>query len=1429
MPSDDTKEFVEERLLAFDPDIDLTEGSPAQDQVVDPIVRRYQPDPLEMDIELFIATQLQQEYPDLNVREGSGLRDGLVKPATVLLDPLTREVKILKQNQSLAAPELLAPSDADALVANMFVSRSVGGLATGTVRLYFNAPQAVSITTGNVCYTATGLRFIPTSLQNISAEAMIFNQSGNLYYFDVQVTAEESGDSYNVDKEDIIGITNLNNAVRVTNLFSFEDGIDEETTSALVTKAEESITERSLVTSRGATALLLAEFSNLRHLQVVGFTDEEMERDLVSGGDLGPVVAYGNDGYTEDDGDGDDVTTEFTSRQADFVSVFGALGSISDAAYYLIYSEVNYGQDGECPGGNLNHFLFPFDFTSADEENSILITFDAANPANNGVAKILEVINSNEVLLDRAGVAEVGISWIFVRRSAELAITEVVASDTIKLGSDIPIDKSAIAWEIRQKIITVSDIPGGIVSGTDRSALEILPDEVHIGGATDFYVRSTTPESKTLVLESITDETPAVGPLFSLNTDASTPTKSEFVWDSSKDFVDLDIQQGWSVIIETGPDAGTHTIIGVGRDSTGAVDTSYLQLDTLMTSTGADLRYRIIDDIDIDLKDPKTPRGEGTDLRTIQLSDIVSTASALDFDSIGTEVGDTLRINGGPDGGDHSIEAIQGTGNRELDIGDTMTSTQDNLSWEVFKSQEGIDFPLIRITGVDLLDSSNQPTGDEIPYAVPVDIRGTQFSNAGRGTKVSTTDAIFGIVGTLDLDTATYPLAATVLSVSVNNAALIPITLTGATSKSNLLDLINASISNIAGTIDVDGESMLTLRSRNRLLQVIANSQNANIGLDVAGEDNRQIKSAGNVTDWSSSAYGLVIERDALSITTGNNIGFYYLRQITSTRLMVVGFDEDEKEARFLDPEVRGHMSAGSRSYGVVRVYFLNPTSFEVRGNWWPGLKSEAQYPANVAMEKGLSVEEKERTVFTAEVNGATLRFFPDPDLDHEVMPISGADQPNNMTVTSGSSIFVSDASPALDDLGKNSRDSEVDFLAQEIRAGDLVDITWQPIQADEDMGLLTLPGDLQNQTLIISMDGAPAKTMVFSDQLSTVDDIIDEVNEAFGETIAYKETIGAAEYFRLEADFELILHKNSTAIHDGSPLLWSVSQPNNLSNKSLSNLDGYYSIITVAPADPTQHNRLEVTPQPAWTRQAQQFRILRPGTQRIISTDMNDNLELGLYYADIELVSEGPGDDWNLSADQLFEVADYQADGYSLVVADKNLSFSEEEELMMVLSRRIVQVGQTDDPASMQNLYSQNVQVSYERSPLTESVQSFASSEIERVLNASILVRHLQPHFINFEMNYRGGSSDNIVGDDVDDHIDNLAPDDRLEVSDLQDLPLRRGASYVENPMTLVAVVHNEERKITVERSQDFVTHGRLATFFPDTITVAREAEQSL
>jgi len=1423
MATDDLREFVEDRLRAFDPDIDLEDGSPAQDQVVDPIVRRFTPDPFEMDLDQYVTVLLEQEYPDTNFREGSGVRDLLVKPANILLDPIHREVQLLKQAQSLALPELLAPDEADALVANVFITRQLGDLSSGVVRLYFNSPIAVNISVGNVCFTSDGLRFIPTTLQSISAESMVFNQSGNLYYFDINVTAEQPGDEYNIDKTKVVGITNMNVAVRVTNLAKFAGGLPEETTQALVERAETSITERSLVVPRGVSARLFSQFTALAHLQVIGHSDPEMQRDIISGGDMGPVLLAGQDGYTEDDGDGDAFSSILRSRFTDFTDLL-AIGPVSD--HVVTVNEINSGTDGQFIS-SVNIFKSATIKFEPTDVGAVLLTFDAVNASNNGYYKILTYNAVDEVVLQKVGGAiESSISWVLVRPHRDFPIVEVISATELKVVGDMNVDKQMLAFAIRKKLLTISGIPGGILFSADREAIEIRNDEVHIGGASDFYVKGSSLEPESLVLSAVSDEEPVIRRL----TGSTLAADTEFFRDTAINFELLGAKTGMSLVIENGPDAGTYSILRVGISPAGLGDITYLQIDPPIANTATDLRYKVVDTLDVNLRLPKNVRGEGDDGETVAGVGLFTTTAAVDFLTLGTLVGDVLRIKSGFDKRDFTIQAIGGTGNRELTLSGVPTSTVVDLEWEVFKAQDGLIFPLIRLTSLDILDSSSQPTGDVIPFADPVDIRAEAFANVGNGIKLTTIEAVTGIVGTANMDTVSYPLAATTLNFRINDVAPgINVFLTGAADKDAVVDAINAAIPNIAELITVSGESRLSIRSLDRWIQVSANAQNANIGLNAAGEDNRQIK-AGDVTNWLDTSFNLRSRTDSVYITTGDNVGIYHLVSVESGRVLVVGFDEADGKVRFLQPNVDVSLTIGSRSIGSARVYFMDPTSFQVRGAYRPALKNTTDEKANLAVftaaeiTGGASIpaDEEPVTYFTAEVDGVKYRFVPDPELKHVVLPDPDSDVPNNLSTAAASPVLTSTAT-VVGTLGKNSRAATLDFLTREIRVGDLVEPTVQPIQGTNDLAVFPV---LTGFTLILAVDGAPPKTLTFSSDVTTLSKLTTAINDFWGVDIAFIETIGALKFLRLEGDFPITIKKNGTA---NAPTRLGFSTIADTKNTAKANIDGYYAVTAVGglPFVPTEKNKLTVTPavNGLGAGESQHFRVLRPGVQRLHSTAMSKQQELGLYYMDVELISEGPGNQWNIPDNTEMTAEGYESDGYRLVVIDPNLSYSTEEDVKIELSKRILAVGQSDRPDQATLISSQNLQVNYERSALAASIQSFVSSDLERVLNASLLVRHLFPTFVHFEMSYRGGSSEDVVTDDVVDFLAGLGPDDRVESSDLQDLARRRGSNFVVNPLEILAVAHDRERRIAVDRSFNFVTKGRLSAWFPGIYKVKRDA----
>jgi hypothetical protein len=1425
MSTDTLQDFVEARLRAYDPLIDLTPGSPAEEQVVIPIVTRFQPDPLEMDIASFIAARMAQELPDVSIDEGTGVMDFLIKPDQILMDPVIREVQLIKQGQSLANPELLADAEADALVANFFITRNLGGLATGRVRLYFNAPVAINITIGNVCYTADGHRYLPTTLQSISAEAMLFNSSGNLYYFDINVTAEAGGDDYNIAAGLIVGITNLSVAVRATNISAFTGGLLSEDTPTLVARAQQSITERSLVVPRGTIARLQDQFSDMTQIQVIGTGDVEMQRDLVTGGDRGPALLSGNDGYAVDDGKGGTTTTLFTTQFGDFTQVF-VPGTVVSG--YLQTSTVAYGGDGSVDGSYLNQFMVPLGtrlFTVADI-GSTLIMIKSSSSANLGAFKItgLGLNSTNSVTLETSiftswvGAADTGISWMIISGQQEYLIEEVLNPTTLRVSGNIPFSNYPLAWSLRKQELTLSNIPGGILFGDQANTMP--SNEIHIGGCTDFYVRGANTSQQLLPLSNITDESPLVASEVGV-IDAG---NSSFLYDASVYFLSVGVQPGMFLQItstDTGNE-GSYQIVRVGIDpsgsSTNPFSAHYVQVTpSIPGSSSSSVTYNIRAKITVDLVYPKTIKGSGEFGVTGQLTNVFNTTNLTDFVSLGVASGDILRILSGSDAGDYIVNAVSGTGNTDLILSRQTMQPATGIEWEVFSTQPGLNLPLVRISEVTLLDGSMTPTSTVIPFATPVDARSTNFGNVAHGTKVSVTEARVGIIGTVDLYTMS-PLPSMTLVVAVNGVSQPGIVLTGAASVGEVVNRINSVIPNIAHTVTPSGgtATYLTLNSIDRHISVV--SVPTGIGL-VNGDDSRQIISS-DVT-WNDARYDLRPTSDVVEITVGEDVGSFYLVGVESNRILVVGFNEITKDVMFLTPCVGVSLTVGSRSLGTARVYFLEPTSFEVRGSYRPSLN---ETPANqMVLQPGEVIDLGERPVTYFSVPSLGLRFIPDPTLSYGIIlnELSIGTIANNMTIgTAG--VVTSDQTPA-GDLGYGSRCLPINFVTNGVRIGDLINFTYQPIQGTVD---LTTPPSMAGLSLVLKVAGK-VYTIVFS-AVGTPSDIVSQINKAITDVTPAIASITTAadskQYLMLEADVRILI-LSGTAV---APLGLMV-----LDNESYAASGGPYRVSKMFNTDPTNMSQIVIVdedgvppiapPDIYHSNQAHHFTIQRAGIQRLHSTAMANNTEFGLYYMDVELVSDGSGDIWNIPEGMVFVVTGYTSDGYTLAVADSNLTYSISELVKIQISNSILAVGQSDQSVSASPMINANIQLTYDMSPLVSSIQSFATAELDRVLTASILVRHLQPSYVNFDLNYSGGSTVDVITADIATYLAGLSPNDNVDASSVQDIPKNRGASFVTNPITLLTVTHDESRNIVVDRSENYVSHSRLSTFFPGVINTTQ------
>ena len=670
MASAELQQFLEDRLVDLDPSMDLSPGSPAQTKFISPILSYLGTDPFETDIEKFITDRFAQEFPDVYGDDPGALRDVVVNPLRLILEPFKRETQSVRRGQSLTDPSLLSDDDADALVANVFDSRDRGGYAVGQARLYFPNPTDVRVEVSNKIFSDTGLNFLPTNPVSITAELMLFNREGTLFYFDVPARAEKAGAGYNIDAGTLAGMEGVPNLVRVTNLKKFSGGSERQDNVTFVSAAEVSLTERSLGSPRGTVARLNTVFKGqLRAAQVIGAKDPEMQRDII--GAVSPGHAW----------------------------ITGVVELYKDIAY--VRARTIEGSISAIPvaGDTLYVYLY-------DQNQS--------NPAQENRFIRLRV---EELLFSRSGIAPYQQAY-FVRWSdADGNLARSLGDGLNAFLNSLPL--SYEGGFSKKGTVKISSLPD--IGQTD---FDIPTDEVHVFGRMDVYVRPTVQDVTKVVVDGLYDlgksGSSAANPHFSVeNMRLTTTANSNLVSDADGYNFELNgVEAGQVVVLEDGPDAGLYTV--------GSVETAPpgLYLNRKLTSSGT-VRYRIVKDIRLNLFEPRVAKFPFGDAEQADLNSTIGeklvTFSENDLLLFGAKAGDTLRILDGSDAGDYVIDSFdQVLGGKGVYLDRPLTHTDSSLLFEVFTPLNPVERPLVRLRELLLLDSAKQSTGLTIPPADPV-------------------------------------------------------------------------------------------------------------------------------------------------------------------------------------------------------------------------------------------------------------------------------------------------------------------------------------------------------------------------------------------------------------------------------------------------------------------------------------------------------------------------------------------------------------------------------------------------------------------------------------------------------------------------------------------------------------------------------------
>jgi len=254
---------------------------------------------LELPIENFIVSKLQENFPNIDVRHGTAFRDMLISPQSIIMQPYRDQVNILKRNLSLQNYSLMLEEEMDMLVANMFVERRQGAAATGTIRIYVTEPQDLQITVDAIFSTREGLVFNPSRDYFIAAEDIELNSDGLFYYYDITVEASEDGTAYNIPEDVVIYASNIpDGIIKVNNPSPFFQGVDSDTNEELYARAKDAISVRDLVSKKSIMSTLTEQIIGIKEIFVIGFGDPEMMRDLaeftLATADVVPITSTGS-------------------------------------------------------------------------------------------------------------------------------------------------------------------------------------------------------------------------------------------------------------------------------------------------------------------------------------------------------------------------------------------------------------------------------------------------------------------------------------------------------------------------------------------------------------------------------------------------------------------------------------------------------------------------------------------------------------------------------------------------------------------------------------------------------------------------------------------------------------------------------------------------------------------------------------------------------------------------------------------------------------------------------------------------------------------------------------------------------------------------------------------------------------------------------
>jgi len=1431
MATDSLRKFLEDRLLTLDPSLDIEPGSPAQIQFIEPVLDKLGTDPLETDIEAFLLDRLAQEFPDIYAEDPGVMRDLFIKPLILFLTPFKREAFRISVNQSLRNPLLLSDDDADALIANFFDYRDSGNFSDGDGRVFFSNPTTVSIEITDRFFTANGLSFFPSAPFTMTAEQMVFNRSGSLFFMDVSLRAEREGAEYNIEPGALVGVEGLAGVVKVTNLRRFSNGSSMLDTESFVAQAESSLTERSLVSRRGATARLRQVFrGEAKAIQVIGAKDPEMQRDILVGSSPGHAWLTGRvtlykklamvrvrviDSSTEMD----------VPRKGDTLYIY--LDSSSYSAKWATLPQ-------------LKRFL-------RLKVEELLI-----GPITDGDSQFQAAY--------------------LIRWSGEVP-DELELPDPVNLEGGIS----------KKGTIKISAIP--MNSDLD---LEVENASVHVYGHTDIFLRPITQNVSKAVIANVMDESP----LFEGLT-LETWKDSNKITDLDIDFVQLGVATGDVVILENGQDSGIYLIGSVTNNdlfltSTLTTDATNIRYK-IINKIRLDLfNPKIIKFPFGDLLANDLQATIGENLIKFATNDLISFGVRIgDVLEILEGVNKGLYTIEGFDAvlGGRGLLVDRPVGGTEFDVRYTVFTQLDSIQKPLVRIKE--------ITLLDSAGQETSvfiPPADPVGAVAFCEFTSARVKGLSRRNSGFVLPDIHELFSdetnvaaasgdrrySLGFDDPEGFYKSVIFADGSESEFAFKDNAKGSTSYFMAISENPTEEENFPPIDPKPGQSLHIKSGPNKGSYLVKEVHKFKHKVDVSGD----------ITAWT---YFIKIHgsfpqdpiRELLSFLEDRGIAwdiepsaypflwpdFFYdwyenLKNKVRDALLTITPNPPSVESIEISIKrmVQADYEWGEPASGIIRTFFTKPTLFEIHTGEKPTLFSfKTPTETEIFFRPALKKYRKYQLLPAYLSEDISPVEYP-RDLDTSVpLEIS-------LTDTSRPSVFEKGIQPG-DTLSVHEEVFLFNSIKEKMAAirtiADSPTVTavasFGPQFNKNMIGNMVFIDEGEDEGGYVITDVPDSKTLVLDKALSTTSPHV--ITHGVGDAWGYDDDENRIRSATPEA-FAGMLHKWITIYglnyeYQGSYQISEVQEGGDRVAIARSAeigdfpawvVDTFYWAITDAPdtqpeetekgtelyglrpfrmynRDPKDVQITQVSTSleeskfdiQSLVRNAfnQPYRIFREDILRITPTEMENNREGPFYYFDTEVLSLSPHSVANLNKDSFLTLKEgnYKSQGYRHLVKDKTLTYSMLEEGYLYLPTKVLTLNLPDSLDNYLNILQSSLEISYERAQVVENAQEFVDSPLDRVTSANLLVRHFLPSYVSYEADYYGGSSPSVIAKDIITYIDNLPVETPIDVSELEERITRRGGNQ-ETPNKVWILIHDLNRKMWVEFSKNKI--GGIQTVVP-------------